>query len=47
MHLNDKLLDGAIKLAFEADYDRFVGDKGESDVSPALDRRVKKQITKE
>ncbi len=44
MSLNDKLLDGAIKLAFEADLDCFTAGTGESDVSPALERRIKKQI---
>ncbi|MDD4773980.1 MAG: DUF4367 domain-containing protein [Eubacteriales bacterium] len=45
MMLNEKLLEGAIKIAFEADYDCFIGSAGETDVPPALDRRIKKQIT--
>jgi hypothetical protein len=44
MTLNDKLLDGAIKLAFEDDYVGFTSEKGESDVSPALDRRAGKLL---
>lgn len=45
MTLNERLLEGAIKLAFETDYDCFISDTGESDVPSALDKRIKKQIT--
>lgn len=44
MTINDRLLESAIKLAFEADYDSFIGGKGESDVTPALDRRALKLL---